>query len=84
MIINTLDFQDSKSVATPGENRPWEEEVRLGNEDLDGPRATEYRAIAARANYLSQDRPDLQFSVKEICRMMSKPTCSDRRKLKRT
>ena len=30
-----------------------------------------YRGIAARANYLSQDRVDLQFATKEACRQMS-------------
>ena len=68
---------------TPGEHRPWEEEERFGAELLDGPRATEFRGIAARANYLAQDRPDLQFSVKEICRTMSNPSVYDRRKIKR-
>ena len=35
--------------------------------------ATSYRAIAARCNYLQPHRPDVQFAVKETCRMM-KPT----------
>ena len=65
-------------VVTPGEHRPWEEEERFGAEFLDGPRATEFRGIAARANYLAQDRPD-----KEICRTMSNPSVYDRRKVKR-
>ena len=33
-----------------------------------------YPGIAARANYLSQDRVDLQYATKEACRSMSKPT----------
>ena len=36
--------------------------------------ATQYRAIVARLNYLSADRPDLAFAVKEVARTMSKPT----------
>ena len=35
-----------------------------------------YRAIVARCNYLQPDRPDIQFAVKEACRMMAKPTAS--------
>ena len=31
-------------------------------------------ALAARANYLSADRPDRQYAAKEICRWMSAPT----------
>eukprot|EP00969_Alexandrium_andersonii_P091539 4040444-Alexandrium_andersonii.AAC.1 len=30
--------------------------------------AGQYRALAARANYLSMDRPDLSFAAKECCR----------------
>eukprot|EP00969_Alexandrium_andersonii_P061029 2689463-Alexandrium_andersonii.AAC.1 len=30
-----------------------------------------YRALAARANFLSLDRPDLVFAAKERCRGMS-------------
>ena len=58
--VDTLNLGQARPVATPGESRPWEEEERLGAETLDGPKATEYRAIAARANNLAQDRTDLQ------------------------
>eukprot|EP00975_Prorocentrum_lima_P012527 2655994-Prorocentrum_lima.AAC.1 len=39
--------------------------------------AGRYRALAARANYLSMDRPDLSFAAKECCRRMSSPTEED-------
>ena len=42
-----------------------------------------YRAVAARANYLALDRPDLQLSAKEICRFMAKPTELSLQALKR-
>ena len=35
--------------------------------------ATTYRALAARCNYLSQDRPDISFASKELCREFSIP-----------
>ena len=35
---------------------------------------TRFRGLAARANYLAQDRIDLQFAAKEICRFMSAAT----------
>ena len=38
---------------------------------------------AARGNYLSMHRPDLQFSAKEISRAMSKPTRKDQRRIVR-
>ena len=42
-----------------------------------------YRALAARANYVAADRPDIQFSVKEVCRKMAVPQRRDWGKLKR-
>jgi hypothetical protein len=46
-----------------------EEAELLGSSD-----ATAYRAIGARCKYLQPDRPDIQFAVKECCRILSKPT----------
>ena len=34
---------------------------------------TIYRAIVARGNFIGQDRPDIQYTVKELSRTMSKP-----------
>ena len=45
--------------------------------------ATTYRALAARCNYLSQDRPDISFSSKELCREFSVPNKMSFQKLKR-
>ena len=42
-----------------------------------------YRALVARANYLAQDRVDIGYPVKELCRKMSKPTMADWEALKR-
>eukprot|EP00969_Alexandrium_andersonii_P345257 15262332-Alexandrium_andersonii.AAC.1 len=39
--------------------------------------AGQYRALAARATYLSMDCPDLVFAAKECCRRMSSPTEED-------
>ena len=36
-----------------------------------------FRRIVARANYLSQDRSDIRFAVKELSRHMSKPRVRD-------
>ena len=38
--------------------------------------------MPARGNYLSQDRSDVQFAVKELSRGMSSPTVMDRNQLK--
>ena len=45
--------------------------------------ATAFRALAARANYLSQDRPDIAFSAKELCREFASPNDQSLIKLKR-
>ena len=45
--------------------------------------AKEYRALAARANYLSLDRPDIQCAAKEACRDMSQPTTRSLARMKR-
>ena len=39
--------------------------------------ATFFRGIAARLNYVSTDRPDLQYAVKEAARTMSSPCAVD-------
>ena len=43
---------------------------RLTNAEgaLDPEQATGYRALSARGNYLSQDRADISYSTKELCR----------------
>ena len=40
----------------------------------DKKRITEFRGMAATANYLGADRCDMQFAAKELCRSMSAPT----------
>ena len=44
------------------------------SEHLTGDEATALRAIAASANYLALDKPDVAFSTKEICRAFAEPT----------
>ena len=44
---------------------------------------SEYRAVAARGNYLAQDRFDIQFASKEISRFTSKPESEDWLRAKR-
>ena len=38
--------------------------------------ATTYRALSARCNYLAQDRPDLSFASKELCKQFAVPNVS--------
>ena len=56
---------------------PWEEKEMTASE------ATQYRAVVARCNFLSVDRPDIQFASKECSRCMSSPKNGDWEALKR-
>ena len=64
--------EDCNSVATPG-LKPLLEQLEK-DQPLPASEVTGFRALAARANYLSADRIDLQFAAKEDCRFMSSPT----------
>jgi hypothetical protein len=67
--------ETSKVVQTPGTK-----EVTGEAKDFE---PTKYRMFVARANYLAQDRVDIQFAVKELCRKMSSPEARDWQALKR-
>ena len=53
------------------------------NEELDPGDARLFRALPVCANYLSQDRADVQYAAKEACRHMAAPTRAAWGKLKR-
>ena len=59
------------------------DEESSGGKVLDKAEATRYRAMAARSNFLAQDRADVQFAVKEVARRMATPREGDWALLKR-
>ena len=70
---------ESKAVSTPGVRTTDEEDGKeLGAED----RAC-CRSWTMRARYLSQDRCELQFAVKELARRMQQPNTENMQALKR-
>ena len=71
-IVRDLDLMGSKSVTTPGLKPTFEQACHSNLLPPEKHRA--FRAIAARANYLAMDRPDVQYAAKEICRWMAAPT----------
>ena len=76
IIINQLKLTDAKVVATPG----TKDEGRTTNdcrEEREGEQASQFRALTARCNYISPERPDIAFAVKELSRSMSKPIKGD-------
>ena len=50
------------------------EALPVGTTVLEPRDATNVRALAARGNYLAQDRPDIAFACKELCREFAVPT----------
>ena len=44
---------------------------------MEGEQIEAYRSVAARANYMSQDRPDIRYATKKACRRMAAPTMAD-------
>ena len=53
------------------------------DDEMERDDAKKYRGIAARLNYLSPERMDVGFAVKEAARNMSKPLFGDWAKLNR-
>ena len=53
------------------------------DQPLVGEELARYRFVAATANFIAQDRPDVKFTVKELCRNMAKPTFTSWRKMKK-
>lgn len=79
IIVSALELNSANSVVTPGEkkNEPKDDTP------LESSQATAYRAIVARGLYLSQDRSDIGYAVKELSRRMPDPTKGDWEGLKR-
>ena len=59
------------------------EKLSSESHELSAEDATMFRAVSARANYLAQDRPDIAFACKELCRDFSCPTRDSYCKLKK-
>jgi hypothetical protein len=79
-MIEDMGLQGCKGGLIPGAR---DEKAPDDDQELDASGRTLYRSVVARANFLAQDRPDIRYSVKELCRTMAKPTRRDLRKLKK-
>ena len=73
--------KNAKAVTSPGERRAFED--REEHPELDRSESKRYRAIIARANYMSTERSDVQYSVKELSRFMAIPKTCDWTNVKR-
>ena len=59
------------------------ERFESAGEVLNEAEATMFRALAARANYLALDRPEIGYATKELCRYFATPTKTGVEQLKR-
>ena len=80
-IVADLDIKPGQTLVSPmtkvDPNGPGDTPL-IRPEDV-----TKYRALAARCNFMGQDRPDVQFAAKESSRRMSNPQWSDMERLMR-
>ena len=80
LIVEDLQLElTSKSVSTPFDAADKAED----EEELPPGEATQYHANVARGNFMSQDRSDIQYTVKELSRGMASPKRCDMIRLKR-
>ena len=73
---------DAKPPSTPGtkdEGRTQQDNEAL----LEDTEASMFRAIVARCNFISPDRPDIAYAVKELARHKSNPRRGDMQRLER-
>ena len=73
LIVKLLNLESAKGVTTPSVKKRLEE-VLMTSPQLDALQMRQYRSVVMRAAYLSQDKPDLSYSTKELARDMQKPT----------
>ena len=71
-VVADLGLEGAKTVGTPGVKA--DRAQHEADAPLEKSKHTAYRAVAARCNYVSMDRPEVQFASKELCRWMSQPT----------
>ena len=82
ILIEQLKLADAKTVTILGIKEEGciqeDKDEKLGDKE-----ASQYRAFVARSNYLSPDRPDIAYSVKEFARNMFSPSRGNWAQLKR-
>ena len=67
LIVELLNLESAKGVTTPSIKKRLEE-VWVTSPRLDALQTRQYRGVVMRVAYLSQDRPDLSYSTKELTR----------------
>ena len=70
-----MNVRASKTPGTPG--RADENCANSVGSSLTDQEKSKFRGVAARINYLAQDRADLQFAAQDLCRRMASPQVHD-------
>eukprot|EP00971_Amphidinium_carterae_P332409 6466558-Amphidinium_carterae.1 len=77
-----MNMEECKPVPTPMVSEV-DVEDEVSDPELDNERAKRYRTVTCTLLYLSQDRCDVQYAVKELSRELAKPRESSERRMKR-
>ena len=64
-ILEEMGMEECNANQVPGAQRAASEED--DGAGLSAEEAWRFRSVVARANYLAHDRPDIRYSVKEMC-----------------
>ena len=85
MLVRQMNLDKSKTLSTPSEKKRLADVVSAsGLPPLDPERASFYRSLVMRAQFLAQDRADVSSeSVKSLTRWMQSPTDARMKDLKR-
>ena len=70
-LASDLGLQGAKMLGTPGFKQMFEMVDK--HKPLESEKHTAFRASAAWGNYLSADRPEIQYAANENCRWMASP-----------
>ena len=81
IIIKQLGLEEARSLSSPGERIKPQDLTEDDIKELSPTDATIFRAVVARGNYLSIDRSDTRFAIKELARRMAKPRNIDYKQL---
>ena len=75
VLVEQVNLEDAKEVITPVIDEPAaDQDVDCEMQQLREPeRATRFRSLAARTNFIACDRADGHFAITELCREMSSP-----------
>jgi uncharacterized membrane protein len=79
-LFEACGLESGKAVKTPGTNNPTTQSL---DTPLSGADYSRFRAVLGKVLWLSHDRPDVCFAIKEVARFQTQPTEQTWQQLKR-